>query len=77
MGFNRGRRDRVQSPCRGCGERSEGCHGRCSSFRAYRAEQDAQYQAAREAIRGNMDYIHYKYAVRTRQIRKDEATKRR
>lgn len=77
MRFNQGRRDRVQSPCQGCGERGEGCHGSCERFRAYREARDTQYRAARETIRGNMDYVHYKYSVRTRQIRKDEATKRR
>lgn len=27
-----------QSPCRGCPDRSLGCHGQCSKYRAYEAD---------------------------------------
>lgn len=41
--------DGMNSPCMGCGERSVGCHGRCSRYREYRDVIDASMR--RERIR--------------------------
>lgn len=36
--------------CKGCSERTPGCHGKCPKYKEYRAELDAQMQIrARES----------------------------
>lgn len=77
MMFNRARRDRVQSPCYGCGERDERCHGRCERYAAYLEAREAQYQASRAERYARCEIGHYKYETRTKQIRRSENARRR
>ncbi len=42
----------MHSPCQGCPERHEGCHGQCEKYQEFRADRDAFNAARQEAKRG-------------------------
>ena len=63
---------RVVSPCRGCTERKEYCHGKCERYAAYKASATADYEARRDAYRGErmMETYTISNCVRSKELRK-------
>ena len=49
----------VMSPCKGCGDRTPGCHGSCKAYKEW-AEDDRQKRAAhRERVAAAKEFDNY------------------
>lgn len=59
---------KAQAPCKDCGDRAIGCHGKCERYSSYRAEAEEEKKTRRKIIDDSHTTSWYEYGKQRRKF---------